>query len=398
MAYYQSRPVAGRHFLQIPGPSNVPDRVLRAIDNASMDHRSGDFGKLGAEILANLPKIFQTKGPVLVFPSSGTGAWEAALTNTLSPGDTVLMSRTGQFAVLWEDMARRLGVNAMMLDTDWRHGADPKAIAVELEKDRAHKIKAVCVVHCETSTGCVSRVQDIRAAMNAAKHPALLIVDAISSLAAMECRHDDWGVDVTISGSQKAMMLPPGLSFNAVSEKALAASKTAKLPRSYFDWGAMLEINRTGYFPYTPAISLLYGLNESLKMLLDEGLENVLARHDRFGEACRRAAAVWGLENNCLDAREYSASVTTLRTPEGHSANNLRAVIADKFNMSLGTGLGVLSDKAFRIGHLGDLNDLTLVGTLGGVEMGMALAGVPHRAGGVQAALDFLAGNARAAA
>ena len=398
MAYYQSRPVAGRHFLQIPGPSNVPDRVLRAIDNASMDHRSGDFGKLGAEILANLPKVFQTKGPVLVFPSSGTGAWEAALTNTLSPGDTVLMSRTGQFAVLWEDMARRLGVNAMMLDTDWRHGADPKAIAVELEKDRAHKIKAVCVVHCETSTGCVSRVQDIRAAMNAAKHPALLIVDAISSLAAMECRHDDWGVDVTISGSQKAMMLPPGLSFNAVSEKALAASKTAKLPRSYFDWGAMLEINRTGYFPYTPAISLLYGLNESLKMLLEEGLENVLARHERFGEACRRAAAVWGLENNCLDAREYSASVTTLRTPDGHSANNLRAVIADKFNMSLGTGLGVLSDKAFRIGHLGDLNDLTLVGTLGGVEMGMALAGVPHRAGGVQAALDFLAGNARAAA
>ena len=397
MAYYQSRPVAGRHFLQIPGPSNVPDRVLRAIDNASMDHRSGDFGKLGAEILANLPKIFQTKGPVLVFPSSGTGAWEAALTNTLSPGDTVLMSRTGQFAVLWEDMARRLGVNAMMLDTDWRHGADPKAIAVELEKDRAHKIKAVCVVHCETSTGCVSRVQDIRAAMNAAKHPALLIVDAISSLAAMECRHDDWGVDVTISGSQKAMMLPPGLSFNAVSEKALAASKTARLPRSYFDWGAMLEINRTGYFPYTPAISLLYGLNESLKMLLDEGLENVLARHDRFGEACRRAAAVWGLENNCLDAREYSASVTTLRTPEGHSANNLRAVIADKFNMSLGTGLGVLSDKAFRIGHLGDLNDLTLVGTLGGVEMGLAVAGVPHRKGGVQAALDYLAGNARAA-
>ena len=398
MAYYQSRPVAGRHFLQIPGPSNVPDRVLRAIDNASMDHRSGDFGKLGAEILANLPKVFQTKGPVLVFPSSGTGAWEAALTNTLSPGDTVLMSRTGQFAVLWEDMARRLGVNAMMLDTDWRHGADPKAIAVELEKDRAHKIKAVCVVHCETSTGCVSRVQDIRAAMNAAKHPALLIVDAISSLAAMECRHDDWGVDVTISGSQKAMMLPPGLSFNAVSEKALAASKTAKLPRSYFDWGAMLEINRTGYFPYTPAISLLYGLNESLKMLLDEGLENVLARHDRFGEACRRAAAVWGLENNCLDAREYSASVTTLRTPEGHSANNLRAVIADKFNMSLGTGLGVLSDKAFRIGHLGDLNDLTLVGTLGGVEMGLAVAGVPHRKGGVQAALDYLAGNARAVA
>jgi len=398
MAYYQSRPVAGRHFLQIPGPSNVPDRVLRAIDNASMDHRSADFGKMGQEILTNLPQIFATSGPVVVFPASGTGAWEAALTNTLSPGDTVLMSRTGQFAVLWEDMSRRLGLNAIMLGTDWRHGADPQAIAAELEKDKAHKIKAVCVVHCETSTGCVSRVEEIRGVMNAARHPALLIVDAISSLAAMECRHDDWGIDVTISGSQKAMMLPPGLSFNAISEKALAASKTAKLPRSYFDWQSMLEFNRTGYFPYTPAIGLLYGLNEAIKMLLEEGLDNVLARHDRFGEACRRAAAVWGLENNCVDAREYSASVTTLRTPAGHSANNLRAVIAEKFNMSLGTGLGMITDKAFRIGHLGDLNDLTLVGTLGGVEMGMALAGVPHKPGGVQAALDFLAGNARAAA
>ena len=398
MAYYQSRPLAGRHFLQIPGPSNVPDRVLRAIDNASMDHRGGDFGKLGAEILSNLPKIFKTAGPVLIFPSSGTGAWEAALTNTLSPGDSVLMARTGQFAVLWEDMARRLGLHPIMLDTDWRHGADPQAIAAELEKDKAHKIKAVCVVHCETATGCITRVAEVRQAMDAHKHPALLIVDAISSLAAMDYRHDEWRVDVTISGSQKAMMLPPGLSFNAVSEKALAATKTAKLPRAYFDWQMMLEINRTGYFPYTPAISLLYGLNEAINMLLDEGLDNVFARHDRFGEACRRAAAIWGLDNNCLDAREYSASVTTLRTPDGHSANNLRAVIADKFNMSLGTGLGQLNDKAFRIGHLGDLNDLTLVGTLGGVEMGMAVAGVPHKAGGVQAALEYLAGNARAAA
>ncbi len=397
MAYYQSRPVAGRHFLQIPGPSNVPDRVLRAIDNASMDHRGGDFGKLGMEILTTLPQIFRTQGPVVIFPASGTGAWEAALTNTLSPGDTVLMARTGQFAVLWEDMARRLGLQPIMLDTDWRHGADPRAIAAELEKDKAHKIKAVCVVHCETSTGCITRIPEIRAGMDAVQHPALLIVDAISSLAAMEYRHDDWQVDVTISGSQKAMMLPPGLSFNAISEKALEASKTAKLPHAYFDWGAMLEINRTGYFPYTPAIGLLYGLSEAIKMLLEEGLDNVIARHDRFGEACRRAAAVWGLENNCLDAREFSSSVTTLRTPEGHSANNLRAVIADKFNMSLGTGLGVLGDKAFRIGHLGDLNDLTLVGTLGGVEMGMAVAGVPHKAGGVQAALEFLAGNARAA-
>jgi len=397
MAYYQSKQISGRHFLQIPGPSNVPDRVLRAIDNATMDHRGPDFGLMGAEILENLPKIFQTKGPVLIFPSSGTGAWEAALTNTLSPGDTVLMARTGQFAVLWDDMARRLGLQPIMLDTDWRHGADVEAIAAELEKDKAHKIKAVCVVHCETSTGCITRVADVRKAMDAAKHPALLIVDAISSLAAMEVKHDDWRVDVTISGSQKAMMLPPGLSFNAVSEKALEASKTAKLPHAYFDWQAMLEINRTGYFPYTPAISLLYGLNEAIKMMLEEGLENVYARHDRFGEACRRAAAVWGLDNNCLDAREYSPSVTTLRTPSGHSANNLRAVILEKFNMSLGTGLGELSDKAFRIGHLGDLNDLTLVGTLGGVEMGMAVAGVPHKPGGVQAALEFLAGNARAA-
>jgi len=398
MAYYESRHHSGRHFLQIPGPSNVPDRVLRAIDNATMDHRGLDFGKMGTEILTNLPKIFQTRNPVLIFPSSGTGAWEAALTNTLSAGDTVLMARTGQFAVLWEEMSRKLGLNTIMLDTDWRHGADPKEIAAELEKDKAHKIKAVCVVHCETSTGCITRVEDVRAVMDAARHPALLIVDAISSLAAMECRHDDWRVDVTISGSQKAMMLPPGLSFNAVSDKALEANKTAKLPRSYFDWDAMLEINRTGYFPYTPAISLLYGLNEAIKMMMEEGLENVYARHDRFGEACRRAAAAWGLENNCMDPRQYSASVTTLRTPEGHSANNLRAVIADKFNMSLGTGLGKLADKAFRIGHLGDLNDLTLVGTLGGVEMGLAVAGIPHRPGGVQAALDYLAGNARAAA
>ena len=396
MAYYQSRPIAGRHFLQIPGPSNVPDRVLRAIDNATMDHRGGDFGKMGAEILTNLPTIFRTGNPVVIFPASGTGAWEAALTNTLSPGDAVLMTRTGQFAVLWEDMARRLGLEPIMIDTDWRHGGDPAAIGDELARDKARRIKAVCVVHCETSTGCITRIDEVRAAMDAAKHPALLVVDAISSLAAMDYRHDDWRVDVTISGSQKAMMLPPGLSFNAISDKALEAGKTAKLPHAYFDWDAMLEINKTGYFPYTPAISLLYGLNEAIKMLLEEGLENVFARHDRFGEACRRAMAAWGLENNCLDPRQYSSSVTTVRTPEGHSANNLRAVIADKFNMSLGTGLGKITDKAFRIGHLGDLNDLTLVGTLGGVEMGLAVAGVPHRPGGVQAALEFLAGNARA--
>jgi alanine-glyoxylate transaminase / serine-glyoxylate transaminase / serine-pyruvate transaminase len=389
---------AGRHFLQIPGPTNVPDRVLRAIDNASMDHRSADFGRMGSEILGNLPKIFQTTGPVVIFPASGTGAWEAALCNTLSPGDSVLMSRTGQFAVLWEDMAHRLGLLPIMQDTDWRHGADPAAIAAELAKDTSHKIKAVCVVHCETSTGCITRIEDVRAAMDATKHPALLIVDAISSLGAMDLRHDEWRVDVTVAGSQKALMLPPGLSFNAISEKALEASKTARIPHAYFDWGSMLEFNRTGYFPYTPAISLLYGLNEAIKMMLEEGLQNVFARHDRFGEATRRAMRVWGLNNNCLDPRQYSNSVTTVRTPPGHSADNLRAVILEKFNMSLGTGLGEIKDKAFRIGHMGDLNDLTLVGTLGGVEMGLAVAGVPHRPGGVQAALEYLAGNARASA
>jgi alanine-glyoxylate transaminase/serine-glyoxylate transaminase/serine-pyruvate transaminase len=385
---------AGRHFLQIPGPTNVPDRVLRAIDRPTIDHRGPDFGDLGAEVLSNLRKIFQTTGPVVIYPASGTGAWEAALTNTLSPGDTVLMCRTGWFATLWKEMAERLGLVPVFVDTDWRRGADVPALSAALTADTAHKIKAVCVVHNETSTGCVSRVDEVRAAMNSAKHPALLMVDTISSLASIDYRHDAWAVDVTVAGSQKGLMLPPGLSFNAISEKALKAAESAKLPRSYWDWRPMLEANKTGYFPYTPGTNLLYGLNEAVKMLLEEGLENVFARHDRHAEAARRAVNAWGLEVQCAEPRNYSSSLTAVRLPEGHSADGLRATILEKYNMSLGNGLGILKDRVFRIGHLGDFNDLQLIGTLGGVEMGLRVAGVPHRTGGAQAAIDYLAGNA----
>ena len=385
---------AGRHFLQIPGPTNVPDRVLRAIDNPTMDHRGPDFGRIGKELLADIRKIFQTTGPVVIYPASGTGAWEAALTNTLSPGDRVLMCRTGWFATLWNEMAQRLDLAPLLIETDWRRGADVEAIAEALQSDRDHRIKAVCVVHNETSTGCTSRIDEVRQAMDKARHPALLMVDTISSLASIDYRHDEWGVDVTVAGSQKGLMLPPGLSFNAVSAKALKAAESAKLPRSYWDWRPMLAANETGYFPYTPGTNLLYGLNEAVKMLLEEGLPNVFARHDRFAEATRRAVRSWGLEIQCVDPRHYSSSLTAVRVPEGHSADNLRAVILDKFNMSLGNGLGILKDHVFRIGHLGDFGDLQLVGTLGGVEMGLRAAGIPHRAGGVQAAMDYLAGNA----
>ena len=385
---------AGRHFLQIPGPTNVPDRVLRAIDRPTIDHRGPDFGRLGREVLDHLRLVFQTEGAVVIYPASGTGAWEAALTNTLSPGDSVLMCRTGWFATLWNEMAGRLGLVPIFLDTDWRRGADPAAIGVALAGDRDHRIKAVCVVHNETSTGCTSRIDEVRAAIDAAKHPALLLVDTISSLASIDYRHDEWGVDVTVAGSQKGLMLPPGLSFNAVSAKALAAAEHAKLPRSYWDWRPMLEANRTGYFPYTPGTNLLFGLNEAVKMLLEEGLANVFARHDRHAEATRRAVRGWGLEIQCAEPRHYSSSLTAVRLPEGHSADGLRAVILERFNMSLGNGLGILKDRVFRIGHLGDFGDLQLLGTLGGVEMGLRAAGVPHRAGGVQAAIDYLAGNA----
>ncbi len=384
---------AGRHFLQIPGPTNVPDRVLRAIDNPTMDHRGPDFGTLGKDLLTSLRRIFQTSGPVIIYPASGTGAWEAALTNTLSPGDRVLMCRTGWFATLWNEMAQRLGLDPLLIETDWRRGADVEAIADALHADRAHRIKSVCVVHNETSTGCTSRIDEVRAAMNNAQHPALLMVDTISSLASIDYRHDEWGVDVTVAGSQKGLMLPPGLSFNAISGKALRAAESAKLPRSYWDWRAMLAANETGYFPFTPATNLLYGLHEAVKMLLEEGLDNVFARHDRFAEATRRAVRTWGLEIQCVEPLHYSSSLTAVRLPEGHSADKLRATILDRFNMSLGNGLGILKDQVFRIGHLGDLGDLQLIGTLGGVEMGLRAAGVPHKAGGVQAAMDHLAGN-----
>ncbi len=393
MAYFQSKPAAGRHFLQIPGPTNVPDRVLRAMDNPTMDHRGPDFGKLGAQVLGRLAQVFQTAGPVVIYPASGTGAWEAALANTLSPGDALQRSRTGWFAHLWQEMATKLGLVPEFIETDWRRGADAGAIGEVLAKDSSHRIKAVCVVHNETSTGCASRIDEVRAAMDAAKHPALLMVDTISSLGSMDYRHDAWGVDVTVAGSQKGLMLPPGLSFNAISAKALAAAEGAKLPRSYWDWRPMLAANATGYFPFTPATNLLYGLDAACSMLLEEGLANVFARHDRHAEATRRAVRAWGLEVQCAEPRHYSSSLTAVRVPEGHSANALRAVILERFNMSLGNGLGQLNDRVFRIGHLGDFGDLQLVGTLGGVEMGLRAAGVPHSPGGVQAALGFLAGN-----
>lgn len=394
MAYFQSKPVAGRHFLQIPGPSNVPDKVLRAMDNPTMDHRGPDFGLFGKQLLEKVKPVFGTKGPIIIYPASGTGAWEAALVNTLSPGDTVLMCETGQFASLWREMAERLGVKPVFIETDWRRGADVDAIGERLRADKDHAIKAVAVVHNETSTGATSRIDEVRAAMDAARHPALLLVDTISSLGSVEYKHDEWRVDVTVSGSQKGLMLPPGLSFNAVSEKALKASETAKLPRSFWDWKPMLASNATGYFPYTPATNMLYALDTALDLLYAEGLENVFARHERHGEATRRAVRAWGLEVQCEDPRHLSPVLTAVRLPEGHSANALRATILERFNMSLGNGLGRLNDRVFRIGHLGDIGDLQVLGTLTGVEMGLRLAGVPHKAGGVQAAMDYLAGNA----
>jgi alanine-glyoxylate transaminase / serine-glyoxylate transaminase / serine-pyruvate transaminase len=397
MAYFQSKPAAGRHFLQIPGPTNVPDRVLRAIDNPTMDHRGPDFGKLGLALLEKLRPIFKTAGPVVIYPASGTGAWEAALVNTLSPGDRVLMCETGWFAHLWREMAERLSLHPEFIATDWRRGADAPGIEARLRADMkspgAPEIKAVAVVHNETSTGCTSRIEEVRRAIDAAGHPALLLVDTISSLGSIDYRHDEWGVDVTVAGSQKGLMLPPGLSFNAISEKALRAAEGAKLPRSFWDWRPMLAANATGYFPYTPATNLLYGLDAAADMLLEEGLDNVFARHDRHAEATRRAVRAWGLEVQCADPRHYSSSLTAVRLPEGHSANALRQVILERHNMSLGNGLGQLNDRVFRIGHLGDFGDLQLVGTLGGVEMGLRAAGVPHQAGGVQVAMGYLGGN-----
>ncbi len=383
---------AGRHFLQIPGPTNVPDRVLRAIDFPTMDHRGPDFAELGKTVLAGMKRVFRTSADVVIYPASGTGAWEAALVNTLSAGDAVLMYETGQFAALWQKLALRLGLAPEFIPGDWRTGVDPDAIGKRLRDDTQHRIKAVCVVHNETSTGVTSRVPEVRAAIDAAKHPALLMVDTISSLASLDYRHDEWGVDVTVAGSQKGLMLPPGLSFNAISAKALATSATAGLPRAYWNWEEMLASGKTGYFPYTPATNLLYGLREALTMLLDEeGLENVFARHQRHGEATRRAVRAWGLEVLATNPAEYSGALTAVLLPAGQDADRVRKVILERFDMSLGTGLGKLAGKVFRIGHLGDFNDLTLMGTLAGVEMGLQLAGVKIRPAGVQAAMDFLA-------
>ena len=381
---------SGRHFLQIPGPSNVPDRILRAIDNPTMDHRGPDFGRFSKGVLEDLKKVFKTAGPVIIYPASGTGAWEAALVNTLSPGDKVLMSETGQFAALWFDLAKKLGFEPDFIEGDWRHGAPADAIEAKLAEDTGHQIKAVCVVHNETSTGVVSNVANVRKALDAAKHPALLFADTISSLGSVDFEHDKWQVDVTISCSQKGLMLPPGLSFNAISEKALAASKANSYQRSYWDWSAMLANNATGFYPYTPSTNLLYGLREALDMLLEEGLDNVFKRHDRYAEATRRAVQAWGLEVLCLNPDEYSSVLTAVLVPEGFDADHLRGVILDKFDMSLGTGLGKVKGKVFRIGHLGDFNDLTLMGTLSGVEMGLSLADIPHQKGGVAAAMSYL--------
>src|SRR5271170_6250313 len=371
---------SGRHFLQIPGPTNVPDRVLQAIAMPTIDHRGPEFAALGREVVAGMKRVFQTDDRVVVYPSSGTGAWEAALVNTLSPGDRVLMIETGHFASLWRQMATRLGLDIDFVPGDWRHGVDPAQLAEKLAADREHRLKAVCVVHNETSTGVASRIAEIREAMDRAHHPALYMVDTISSLASIDYRHDEWKVDVTVAGSQKGLMLPPGLGFNAVSKKALAAHKTARLPRSYWDWEAMLETGRTGFFPYTPATKLLY----------EEGLPAVFHRHARHAEATRRAVAGWGLEVLCADPREHSNSLTAIIVPDGFDADRLREIILENFDMSLGTGLGKLRGKVFRIGHLGHFNDLMLCGTLAGVEMGLHRAGIPHRTGGVASAVAFL--------
>jgi len=381
----------GRHFLQIPGPTNVPDRVLRAMDMPTTDHRGPEFAQLTLEILHGLKQVFKTSANVVIYPASGTGAWEAALVNTLSPGDRVLMFETGHFATLWRGIASDLGLDVEFVAGDWRHGVDPGEVEARLTADKNHQIKALMVVHNETSTGVTSRIAEVRKSIDSAAHPALFMVDVISSLGSIDYRHDEWGVDVTVAGSQKGLMLPPGLSFNAISAKALQAAKTATLPAAYWRWQPMIDAIKTGYFPYTPATNLLYALREALQMLHEEGLDNVFARHHRHGEATRRAVRAWGLEILCLNPDEYSAALTAILVPDGHDADHLRKVILERFNMSLGTGLAKVQGRVFRIGHLGDFNDLMLAGTLSGVEMGLTAAGIPFTRGGINAALDYLA-------
>jgi len=387
--------IAGRHFLQTPGPTNLPDRVMHALSQNVINHRGPAFGELGHEVIAKLRRVFKTAAATIgIFPASGTGAWESALVNTVLAGDRILISRTGQFAHLWEQMALRHGLDVVTLETDWRCGADPDAIGQTLKLDREHRIKAVCVVHSETSTSCMTDPAAVREVINRAAHPALLMVDAISSLGCADFQHDDWGVDVTIAGSQKGLMVPPGLSFAAISDKALAASRACGTQRSYWDWEPLVTSNKTGFFPYTPAVNLLFALNEALSMLLEEGLPAVFARHLRYAEATRRAAHAWGLELQCADPAAYAPGVTAIRTPQGHSADHLRTVILQRFNMSLGNGLGRLEDRVFRIGHMGDLGVLQLTGALTGVEMGLQAVGVPHQKGGLQAAMAYLLASA----
>jgi alanine-glyoxylate transaminase / serine-glyoxylate transaminase / serine-pyruvate transaminase len=380
----------GRHSLHIPGPTPVPDRVLRAIDMPLIDQRGPDFAKMTKRVLEGIKTIFKTTQPVIIYTATGTGAWEAALTNTLSPGDRVLMVETGQFATLWKVMAERLGLKPEFIKTDWRVGADPKIIEEHLRKDKAHEIKAVCVLHNETATGCLSPIGEIRKSIDAAGHPALLFVDTISSLASADYRHDEWGVDVTIGGAQKGLMMPPGMSFNAVSEKALQAAKSAKLSRSFFLWDDMLSMYKHGFFPYTPATQMLYGLDVSIQMLHEEGLDNVFARHERLGEATRRAVKAWGLEILCRDPKYYSPSVTAVLLPDGHDADQFRSIALNAFNISYGASFGPFAKKYFRIGHMGDVNDTMMLGALAATEMALGLAGVPHKKGGVQAAMDYI--------
>ena len=384
------RYIPGKHFLQLPGPSNVPDRILRAMDYPTIDHRGPDFPNLANACLNGMKTIFKTNSDVIIFPASGTGAWEAALVNTINEGDLVLMVETGHFATLWKKMADKLRINTEFLETDWRRGVEPEKLLDRLKKDAEGKIKAVCVVHNETSTGSTSRIKEVRNVMNLANHEALLMVDSISGLASMDYKHDDWGVDVTISGSQKGLMLPPGLSFNAISEKAMLISKKSGMQRSYWDWQEQIEANKSGSFPYTPATNLLYGLKEAINMLHEEGLDNVFKRHDRHAKATRAAVQAWGLEVLCQEEMDYSNVLTAVKLPDGHNADELRKIILENFNMSLGNGLTKLAGKVFRSGHLGDFNDLMLMGTLSGIEMGLSLAGVPHQKGGAARASEFL--------
>jgi alanine-glyoxylate transaminase/serine-glyoxylate transaminase/serine-pyruvate transaminase len=401
MAQNSARPV-GRHFLHIPGPTPLPDRVLRAMDTPIIDHRGPEFARLTRRCLDGIKTIFKTSKPVVIYTATGTGAWEAALVNTLSPGDKVLMVETGQFATLWKKMAESIGLKPEFIATDWRIGADPNAIEAHLRKDTDKAIKAVCVLHNETSTGCLSPIAEIRKAIDATGHPALFMVDTISSLASADYRHDEWGVDVSVGGAQKGLMLPPGMSFNAVSDKALAAAKNSKLPKSFWSWDDMLNMNKVGFFPYTPATQMLQGLAEGIAMLHEEGLDNVFARHARLAEATRRAVRAWGLETLCKDPKYYSPTITAVMMPEGHNADQFRGMALDNFNISYGSSFGAYAGKYFRIGHLGDVNDGMLIGGLGITEMALALAGVPHQKGGVQAALDYIVsahgGEKRAAA